>query len=165
MTLNDLNELDEKAFVAFCSDLLEHCDWVLPVLAGRRPFSSIPEMQTQLRQLLIEAPFELQKVALCQHPKLGVSLAQPGFSSSEQRQAGLSDLSADEMALFAQLNKAYEDKMGFPFVVAVSGKNKEQILQLMRQRLDHAMEEEWPIALRELITIACLRVEKLVESS
>ncbi|MBF6058487.1 MULTISPECIES: 2-oxo-4-hydroxy-4-carboxy-5-ureidoimidazoline decarboxylase [Thiomicrorhabdus] len=164
MTLDELNQLDESEFVDFCKDLLEHCEWVLPTLASRRPFASVSEIQFALQQLLLSASMEQQKVALCEHPKLGVSQAQPGFSSSEQQQAGLNELSAEEMELFAQLNLAYEDKMGFPFVVAVSGMNKEQILRLMQQRLGFSTDDEWPIALRELIKIAKLRVEKLIQS-
>lgn len=162
MTLTELNQLSVQAFVAACEPLLEHCDWVLPQLAATRPFMSIEDMQHKLGLALKSAPLALQKQALCSHPKLGVGKAQPGFSQSEQAQAGLTQLSDEELLRFKTLNQAYEAKMGFPFVVAVTGLNKTQILELMAERLAANEAEEWPIALRELIKIAQIRVKKLI---
>lgn len=163
MTLDELNKLPPKAFVEQCELLLEHCDWVLPILAESRPFMSSLDMQNKLAVAIKNAPLDLQKQALKLHPKLGVGKAQPGFSQSEQQQAGLSSLNEDELMLFKKLNQEYENKMGYPFVVAVTGMNKSQILKLMQQRLNHAEEIEWPVSVAELIKIAQIRVTKLIE--
>ncbi|QAB15943.1 2-oxo-4-hydroxy-4-carboxy-5-ureidoimidazoline decarboxylase [Hydrogenovibrio thermophilus] len=165
MTLMELNQLSESQFVEACAPLLEHCEWVLPKLAAVRPFASLAVMQERLAQLIQAAPLEQQHEALCQHPKLGVGRAQPGFSQSEQKGAGLSQLTEPEMALFAELNERYESKMGFPFVVAVAGMTKETILEQMRSRSEATPEQEWPVALAELIKIAQLRVCKLVSDA
>ncbi|BBP43878.1 2-oxo-4-hydroxy-4-carboxy-5-ureidoimidazoline decarboxylase [Thiosulfativibrio zosterae] len=162
MTLTELNQLSLQAFVTVCEPLLEHCDWVLPQLAATRPFMSVEDMQHKLGLALKSAPLALQKQALCLHPKLGVGKAQPGFSQSEQAQAGLSQLSDEELLQFQTLNQAYETKMGFPFVVAVTGLNKSQILELMAVRVQSTEAAEWPIALNELIKIAQIRVKKLI---
>ena len=162
MTLMQLNQLSLRDFVSVCEPLLEHCDWVLPQLAASRPFMSVADMQHKLELALKSAPITLQKQALCLHPKLGVGKAQPGFSQAEQAQAGLSQLSDAELLQFQTLNQAYETKMGFPFVVAVTGLNKTQILELMALRVQSTQAVEWPIALKELIKIAQIRVKKLI---
>lgn len=163
MTLNELNHLSLQAFEDECAPLLEHCDWVLPMLASSRPFMSVADMQNKLAVAMNNAPVGLLKQALQQHPKLGVGKAQAGFSQSEQQQAGLSNLSDQEYNLFKQLNRDYENKMGYPFVVAVTGMNKTQILEEMQRRLNQTEEQEWPISVAELIKIAQIRVNKLVD--
>ncbi|GAB6070596.1 hypothetical protein JCM30760_16930 [Thiomicrorhabdus hydrogeniphila] len=163
MTLDELNKLPTKSFLEQCKSLLEHCDWVLPVLEESRPFMSALDMQNKLAVAIKNAPLGLQKQALQLHPKLGVGKAQPGFSQSEQQQAGLSSLSEDELMLFKKLNHEYENKMGYPFVVAVTGMNKTQILTLMQQRLNQTEEIEWPVSVAELIKIAQIRVKKLID--
>jgi len=164
MTIEELNELALKDFKAQFEVLLEHCDWVLPLLANSRPFMSIEDMNNKLEIAMINAPVGLQKNALQLHPKLGVGRAEPGFSQSEQKQAGLSNLSDGELALFKKLNRAYETKMGYPFVVAVTGMNKQQILKLMEARLETEESLEWKTSLEELIKIAQIRVTKLVDA-
>lgn len=163
MTLDKLNNVSRHTFLKTCEPLLEHCHWVLPVLADARPFMSIADIQNKLAFVINGAPVVLQKQALQQHPKLGVGKAEPGFSQSEQEQAGLSHLTESEHELFQQLNADYEHKMGYPFVVAVAGLNKTQILEIMQTRLDQSEESEWLVSLDELIKIAQIRVTKLVE--
>jgi len=116
MKLDELNKLPEKVFLEQCKLLLEHCDWVLPLLAESRPFMSVSDMQNKLAVAINNAPLGLKKQALQLHPKLGVGKTQPGFSQSEQQQAGLSSLNEDELMLFKTLNREYENKMGYPFV-------------------------------------------------
>ena len=163
MTLDEINTLSIQSFSEQCEPLLEHCDWVLPMLADSRPFMSVLDMQNKLAVAIKNAPLGLQKQALQLHPKLGVGKAQAGFSQSEQKQAGLSNLTEDELQLFKQLNRDYENKMGYPFVVAVTGMNKKQILSLMEVRLNQSEEKEWPVSVVELIKIAQIRVNKLID--
>lgn len=161
-TLEAINQLPLKSFVEVTAPLLEHCEWALPDLASSRPFASAKEMKKKLALILQNAPHEKQREALIQHPKLGVGKAQPGFSQSEQQQAGLTQLSNEEMALFTELNHVYETKMGFPFVITVTGLNKSQILAAMQCRIKNDQQTEFQTALQELIKIAQLRVEKIM---
>lgn len=161
MTLDELNRLSTEAFIHKCEPLLEHCGWALTQLADARPFASVSEMQDRLADLILNAPDELKMQALLMHPKLGAGKAQPGFSQSEQAQAGLTQLTDEELDLFTQLNSRYEARMGYPFVVAVTGMNKADILDLMALRSVQPKEAEWPIAVTELIKIAQIRVAKL----
>lgn len=161
-TLDQINALPVGGFVTYCQDVLEHCEWVLPLLAAARPFERIDDMQQTLAALLDKASPEKRDQAIKGHPKLAANQAVAGFSQNEQRKAGLLDLSVDEMAHFVALNTQYEQKHGFPFVIAVTGMNKADILGALENRWHNPTEQEWQTAYAEAIKIAQLRVQRLI---
>lgn len=164
MTLNELNQLSTTEFVEISRPLLEHCEWALTQLAEHRPFHSGEELQDVLAELIYQADEILQLEALRAHPKLGVGSAQPGFSQEEQQQAGLKQLTYEELELFKTLNEAYEQKFGFPFVITVTGLTKDEILNAMQTRLNSETDLEFDTAMKALVKIAQLRVHKLINT-
>ncbi len=99
------------------------------------------------------------------HPDLAGRLALAGdltpASSGEQASAGLDRLSPDDLARFTALNGAYRDKFGFPFIIAVKGLDKADILTAFETRLAHDREQERAEALRQIERIALLRLQGL----
>jgi 2-oxo-4-hydroxy-4-carboxy--5-ureidoimidazoline (OHCU) decarboxylase len=103
----------------------------------------------QARALLEELPEEARIEALNTHPRIGEN----GGSEQSQGEQG----SDDDPALLAalrRLNKSYEEKFGFRFVVFVNRRPRAEILSVMRERLQHAREEELGTGLDELVAIA-----------
>ena len=100
------------------------------------------------------------------HPDLAGKLAIAGDlteeSRNEQAGAGLDRLSADEHARFTTLNTAYTDKFGFPFIIAVKGLTKDDILAAFESRIDNTPEQEFETALRQVERIALLRLTALL---
>ena len=100
------------------------------------------------------------------HPDLAGKLAIAGDlteeSRNEQAGAGLDRLSADEHARFTTLNTAYTDKFGFPFIIAVKGLTKDDILAAFKSRIDNTPEQEFETALRQVERIALLRLTALL---
>ena len=100
------------------------------------------------------------------HPDLAGKLAIAGDlteeSRNEQSGAGLDRLSADEHARFTALNTAYTDKFGFPFIIAVKGLTKDDILAAFESRIDNTPEQEFETALRQVERIALLRLTALL---
>jgi 2-oxo-4-hydroxy-4-carboxy--5-ureidoimidazoline (OHCU) decarboxylase len=84
-------------------------------------------------------PEEEQIAALKTHPRIG-------DASPEQR----GDVPAD----LAELNRAYEAKFGFPFVVFVAGRSRAELVPVLRERLARTRVEELETGLRELVAIA-----------
>jgi 2-oxo-4-hydroxy-4-carboxy--5-ureidoimidazoline (OHCU) decarboxylase len=88
--------------------------------------------------------------ALAAHPAIGQRQGLSARSSAEQ--------GADEdpavLAELAQLNRRYEERFGFRFVVFVNGRPKAEIVPLLRERLDRPREEELKTGLQELVAIA-----------
>jgi 2-oxo-4-hydroxy-4-carboxy-5-ureidoimidazoline decarboxylase len=109
---------------------------------------------------------EASKLALiCNHPDLAGKAAIGGqltaASKSEQSGAGLADCTADEFRRFQDLNDAYKKKFGFPFILAVGGRNRQQILTAFEQRVANERDAEFRTALAEIDRIAQLRLESM----
>ena len=100
------------------------------------------------------------------HPDLAGKAAIAGEvtddSAREQAGAGLGSLTADEFARFTRLNGAYRARFGFPFIFAVKGATKEQILYAFEARLKNAPEVEFTTALEQVMRIFAFRIEDRV---
>jgi 2-oxo-4-hydroxy-4-carboxy--5-ureidoimidazoline (OHCU) decarboxylase len=104
----------------------------------------------QARKVLADASEEEQVEALGTHPRIGQRV---NVSERSAREQG-SDEDPALLAALARLNKTYEQKFGFRFVVFVDGRPRAEILSVMRQRLQHAREEELAAGLDDLVAIA-----------
>jgi 2-oxo-4-hydroxy-4-carboxy--5-ureidoimidazoline (OHCU) decarboxylase len=104
----------------------------------------------QARKVLAESPEDEQVEALATHPRIGQRVGISARSASEQ---GLDEDPALLTAL-VRLNKSYEEKFGFRFVVFVNGRPRAEILSVLRQRMQHSREEELATGLDELVAIA-----------
>jgi 2-oxo-4-hydroxy-4-carboxy-5-ureidoimidazoline decarboxylase len=103
----------------------------------------------QARAVLAELPEEAQVEALNTHPRIG----ERGGSERSELEQG----SDDDPALLAalrHLNKTYEEKFGFRFVVFVNERPRAEILSVLRDRLQHSRQEELGTGLDELVAIA-----------
>ncbi|MDY8108019.1 allantoinase PuuE [Fulvimarina sp. 2208YS6-2-32] len=96
------------------------------------------------------------------HPDLAGKLALAGGlteeSRAEQAGAGLDRLSSAEFERFTALNAAYQARFGFPFIIAVKGKTRDDILTAFETRLTHDRDTEFRAACAEVEQIAALRI-------
>ena len=108
---------------------------------------------------------EAKLLLLCAHPDLVGRLAQRGettdFSKSEQNSAGLDQCSKEEFREFERLNQRYTDKFGFPFILAVRGLERTEILKVFRLRVENGVEDEFDEAIRQVFKIARLRLSQI----
>ena len=110
----------------------------------------------QARKVLADAPEDEQIEALATHPRIGQRV---NVSDQAAREQG-SDEDPALLAALAKLNKSYEQKFGFRFVVFVDGRPRGEILSVLRQRLQNAREEELAAGLDDLVAIALDRWRK-----
>lgn len=100
------------------------------------------------------------------HPDLAGKLAIAGEltedSRKEQAGAGLDRLSPAEHARFTKLNAAYTEKFGFPFIIAVKGLDKNDILDAFESRIQNDFDEEFETAAKQVERIALLRLQALL---
>ncbi|PHR91159.1 MAG: OHCU decarboxylase [Blastopirellula sp.] len=94
--------------------------------------------------------------------KLAVARQLTAESTSEQAGAGLSFLTDKERNSFLELNAQYTKKFGFPFIIAVKGLNKMQILNAFESRLKNSREDEFLTACTQVEKIALLRLKELL---
>jgi 2-oxo-4-hydroxy-4-carboxy-5-ureidoimidazoline decarboxylase len=165
-TLDGINAFDRTVFVAAFGDVFEHSPWVAERAWEWRPFDSVDGLHRAMVRAMEAATLPEQLALIRAHPQLAGKAAIAGeltaASTREQRGAGLDQCSAEEFARLHGLNTAYEDKFGFPFIIAVRGHTRSTILAEMQRRLSHGLEEEHAEALRQIARIARFRLEDLV---
>ena len=162
MTLTELNALDQDEFAAKLALLFEGTPWVAAQAWHARPFCSLAHLHRILTSVMFNAPHERQVALIAAHPDLAGKTALAGAlspeSTGEQAAAGLNQLLPGEMAMFTQLNDAYRQTFGFPFVICVHENTKQDILAAFAARLHNSREREVAIALGEIARICWLRL-------
>jgi 2-oxo-4-hydroxy-4-carboxy--5-ureidoimidazoline (OHCU) decarboxylase len=131
------------------AELFEGRTRLVELLAAREhPLGTAPEAIAELS--------EAEKLeALNSHPAIG---ARDLSARSAQEQGADTDPAV--LRELAHLNRVYEEKFGFRFVVFVNRRPKAEILKVLRARLERTREEELETALSELVAIARDRWER-----
>ena len=111
---------------------------------------------------IMSASEAAQLAAIRAHPDLAAKAKLTEDSAREQAQAGLGALSADEFARFTHLNNLYKSKFDFPFIFAVKGADKRQILAGFAERVNNTKEDEFAMALEQVCRIFRFRIEDRV---
>src|SRR5215469_13586932 len=144
--LDAVNAMSEDEFVAAFGDVAEHAPWVAADAADARPFRTRSAMIAAFRESVARADHKRQKALLLAHPDLAGRAAIAGdltdASKREQSGAGLDRLTRDEFERFTHLNERYRARHGIPFIFAVRGASKHDILAGFAARIDNAPEVE-----------------------
>lgn len=160
--------LDRTQFVALYGRVYEHSPWIAEAAwaAGLKPqHDTVEGLHEALAAIVDAAPRAQQRALLNAHPDLAGRLAVRGEltaeSTSEQASAGLDKCTPDEFRRFTALNEAYKRKFPFPFIMAVKGKSRAEILEAFERRIHHDEDVEFRTALTEVHRIALLRLREL----
>jgi 2-oxo-4-hydroxy-4-carboxy-5-ureidoimidazoline decarboxylase len=162
MTIADLNALDQAQFVEAVGWVFEHSPWVAARAWSRRPFSDVGGLHATMAAEVAAATREEQIGLLRAHPDLGTRARMSEASTSEQTGAALDRLTPSEFERLQDLNTSYREKFGFPFLLAVKGSTKDQVLDALQQRLARTYEDEFAEALRQVYRIARFRLDDFV---
>ena len=164
MTIEEINSLSCAQFVEAVGWVFEHSPWVAQRAWERRPFSDLGDLHAAMTQQVERATPEEQLALLCAHPDLGARAKMSASSAGEQSGAGLDWITPDEYHQLQQRNTAYREKFGFPFLYAVKGSTKYDILQALEQRLGAAPADEFRQALAQVYRIAEFRLRDAISS-
>lgn len=164
-----LNQLPRDEFAAAVRPLFEAAAPLERALYAGRPYASYEELIDRAETLAAGLPIEEQIDVVNAHPRIGENAAiVRDLSSLSYREQGYdreADLPADELqrvyAELAGLNRIYEDRFGFRFVVFVNNRSKSQIVDVLRRRLSNVRATELETALREMFAIARQRRQQL----
>jgi len=162
ITLKQLNGLSREAFTAELGKIFEHSSWVAAEAWDCRPFATTKELHEAMLRVVRESGEEMILTLLRAHPDLGTRLAVAEYSAKEQKGAGLSELNPEEYEKLAGLNKRYVEKFAFPFILAVKGKTKEDIIAAMEDRIQHSIDGEREQALVEIGKITGFRLHEFI---
>ncbi|WP_232318189.1 2-oxo-4-hydroxy-4-carboxy-5-ureidoimidazoline decarboxylase [Salisediminibacterium beveridgei] len=163
MTMDDIRRLSREAFIRDVGHVFEHSPWVAESAYDQGgPFLSTDDVYRRMLTAM-HAGSEEQKLSLLRaHPDLGGRIQMTEASVAEQKGAGLDQLSAEEYQTLQELNTLYTEKFGFPFILAVKGKTKEEIITNLKERIHHTKEKEFATALHEVGKIAGFRLHDLI---
>ncbi|MFT5218924.1 MAG: 2-oxo-4-hydroxy-4-carboxy-5-ureidoimidazoline decarboxylase [Planctomycetota bacterium] len=166
-TIDSINHLDLPRFVELLGGIYEHSPWVAETVFQQKPFADAEQLLRAMAQCVGAADDSQRRKLLCSHPQLAGREAQAGTltraSQSEQSSAGLNQCSAQELAHIKQLNQRYQENFTFPFIIAVTGLNKFQIIAVMEARLTNPVGTEFNTALSEVDKIAAIRLNALID--
>ena len=157
---------NKYAYVDRFGGVYEHSAWVAKQAFDMGPPD--PEvLPAVMRKIVENAGSAAQLKLLRAHPDLAGKLAKSGAltreSTSEQASAGLDQCTADEFAAFTTLNERYKTRFGFPYILAVKGRHRTEILENFRARVNNTLEVEFREALNQVHQIAALRFEALFD--
>ena len=164
-------QMDWTTFVATFGHVFEHSPWIAEAAydAGLPDDADTAEgLHRALCAVLRPADEAKKRALILAHPDLAGRLAHAGRltadSTREQAGAGLDQLTEAELARFTELNDAYKARFGFPFIMAVKGRSKEEILAAFEERLDHDPEQEFDTAIVQIELIGLLRLKDRLPS-
>ena len=160
--------MDQHEFVRIFGGIYEKSPWVAEKawnLGLTATDNSHNGLRRTLARIVDGAGKGAQLTLLRAHPDLAGRLATRGqlsdASAAEQAGAGLEQCSTHEYAQFQSLNTRYTRKFGFPFILAVRGRDRKKILDNFRSRIENNTEEEFAEALRQVHRIARMRLQQI----
>ena len=162
-SLNTINRMTQAEFVAALGDIFEATPSIAEQAWNQRPFTSAEELWQTMVDVVVADSAAAQLALIKAHPDLGSRAAMAEASVQEQAGAGLAQMSTADYNRFQELNEAYRQKFGFPFVMAVKGHNTESILQTFEDRLENTVENEQTRSLSEIFQIAWFRLEDCIQ--
>ncbi|HRM64087.1 MAG TPA: 2-oxo-4-hydroxy-4-carboxy-5-ureidoimidazoline decarboxylase [Acidovorax temperans] len=167
LTLEQLNAASPAEALALLDGLYEHSPWIAEEALAQRPFRSLAHLKHALAQVVRTAELDAQLALIRAHPELAgkamVAKSLTAESTNEQSKAGLTECTPEEFERIQQLNAAYNERFGFPFILAVrgprgTGLSKQEIIDTFARRLDNHPEFELAEALRNIHRIAEIRL-------
>ena len=161
--INKINKLPQSEFIKVFANIFENARWIAEELYKQKPFGDFQELSSKMMNIFEMSSKEKKLEILNDHPDLGdkakISLL-TADSLKEQKNAGLDQCTKEEFSELKKLNDIYK-KFGFPFILAVKGKSKIEILNNFRKRINSEPQIEFKEAVKQVKKIASLRLEDL----
>ena len=160
-TIDNINDLNKSDFLLIFGNVFEKTESVALETFKSKPFKNFDDIM--FKMLNIYEGYKKNKILeiLNAHPQLAVAKKMTSESISEQTSAKLNECSNDEYDEFKKLNSEYKKKFNFPFIIAVKGKDKNEILSNFRQRIQNDIEIEFQEAKKQVKKIATFRLNEI----
>jgi OHCU decarboxylase len=150
--------MDKSEFLKRYGGIYEHSPWIAEAACGAEGTEAI---HAAMKAAVAEASHDKKLALIRAHPELGSKVKMAESSVKEQAGAGLDQCTPEEFAEFKKLNEEYNKKFGFPFIVAVKGMARQDILKEFRRRMNNNPEVEFQTALEQIHKIAWFRLQAL----
>ena len=165
-------EMSKKEFVDIFGNVFEHSSWVAEkaYFRGVNPSMRNADALHGFMCLEFRLSSNTEKLnVLKSHPDLALGKVKTfnkltDSSKTEQKNAGLTSLTEKEQNDFNELNYNYKKKFKHPFIIAIKGKTRSQILRQFKTRLNNSKQEEFNTACNEVEKIAGFRIQEIFNS-
>ena len=165
--INKINKLSESEFTKVFANIFENASWIAEKLYKQKPFISYEELSIKMINIFESSSKEKKLKILNDHPDLANKTKISSLtidSLEEQKNAGLDQCTTEEFNEFKKLNDNYK-KFGFPFILAVKNKNKNEILNNFRKRVNSDSQIEFEEAIKQVKKIASLRLKEIKDKN
>ena len=162
-SIDKFNKLSKAEFISIFGNIFEKTEWIAEKCYESKPYNNLDELVSKMMKIFESIKKERHLEILNSHPDLAVEKKLTEDSKNEQKNASLNQCNDAEFIEFKKLNEEYKKKFGFPFIIAVKGKNKEEILNSFRQRLTNNINLEFEEAKKQVKKIASSRLSEIIK--
>ena len=161
--IKKINNLDKSEFLSIFGNVFEKSKWISEKVFDKKPFKNLESFVSEIIGIYENSDNETILEILNLHPELAVEKKLTANSEVEQSKANLKQCTSVEFDEFKKLNIEYKKKFNFPFIIAVKGKNKNEILNYFRERINNSLDEEFLEAKKQVKKIATFRLEEIIK--
>ena len=163
ISLEKINNLNKSDFLTIFGNVFEKSEWISEKVFDLRPFKNFEDLFSKIIGIYENSDKKIILKILNSHPELAVEKKLTMNSKNEQKNVNLNECTNDEYNEFKKLNIEYKKKFDFPFIIAVKGKNKDEILDYFRERIKNSLDEEFLEAKKQVKKIATFRLEEIIK--
>ena len=161
--IKKINNLDKSEFLSIFGNVFEKSKWISEKVFDQKPFKDLETFFSEIISIYENSDKKTILKILNLHPELAVEKKLTANSEAEQNKANLKQCTPEEFDEFKKLNIEYKKKFNFPFIIAVKGKNKNEILNYFRERINNSLDEEFIEAKKQVKKIATFRLEEIIK--
>ena len=161
--IKKINSLDKSEFLSIFGNVFEKSKWISEKAFDKKPFKNLESFVSEIIGIYENSDNKTILEILNLHPELAVEKKLTTDSEVEQSKANLKQCTPEEFDQFKKLNIEYKKKFNFPFIIAVKGKNKNDILNYFRERINNSVDEEFLEAKKQVKKIATFRLEEIIK--
>ena len=160
--IKKINNLDKSEFLSIFGNVFEKSKWISEKVFDQKPFKNLESFVSEIIGTYENSDNKTILKILNLHPELAVEKKLTANSEAEQNKANLKQCTPEEFDEFKKLNIEYKEKFNFPFIIAVKGKNKNEILVNFRERIQNDLNKEFLEAKNQVKKIASFRLKDIL---
>ena len=161
--IKKINSLDKSEFLSIFGNVFEKSKWIIEKVFDKKPFKNLESFVSEIIGIYENSDNKTILEILNLHPELAIEKKLTADSEVEQSKANLKQCTPEEFDEFKKLNIEYKKKFNFPFIIAVKGKNKNEILNYFRERINNSLDKEFLEAKKQVKKIATFRLKEIIK--
>ena len=162
--VDKVNNLSKSDFISIFGNVFEKTSWISEKTYNLKPFLNFEALQKSFLSVYDKCNDKQYLEIFNSHPQLAIEKIMTEYSKKEQTQSKLDTCTKEELEELTKLNHDYKKKINFPFIIAVVGLNKKQILDSFRDRIKKNIDEEFEEAKNQVKKIAIIRLNNIIDN-